>query len=376
MVINDIDVWSVEIPLKATFWPSWIPGYPQTHNRLTLLRLKTDEGVSGYSAGPAFAKEGKALKELLFLLFNRDPFNVEEIIRILRNATYLGFRLWFVEVALWDIIGKACGQPVYKLLGGQKNKVKAYCSTGEIREPKKRVEDVLKFKEMGFGAVKLRLHSMDYRKDLKVVEAVREAVGDSMDIMCDANQAWPVHGLGDTPVWDLKTAVTVAKELEKLNVLWLEEPLYKNDYNGLKELRSKVNLQIAGGEMNTDLHEFRDLIANRCYDILQPDATLSTGLWNARKVAGMCEANNLKFIPHTWTNGIGFAANLQLMGATPACEWCEFPYDPPGWTPEGRDALLKEPFLTEKHGFVRVPEKPGLGIEINEEIVQKYGDKA
>lgn len=377
MKITDIELYIVDYPLKHTFYPSWIPGYPQNSHRLTFVRVHTDEGICGISAAPAFYKEYKEVSSLIApFLFGRDPFNVEEIIRILRNATFLGLRLWFIEVALWDIIGKATNKPVYKLLGGYQDRIKAYASTGEVRSPEKRVEDVLRLKEEGFKAVKLRFHSLNLKDDLKVVEKVREKVGDEMEIMVDANQAWRVYGLGKFYPWTLKDAIFVAKELENLKVKWLEEPLEKYDYAGLKELKKRVNIPIAGGEMNSDIYEFRDLIKKRCYDIIQPDVTISCGILNAKKIAGMCEVEGLQFCPHTWTNGIGLAANLQIMGAVNNCDYCEYPYEIPGWTPEVRDFLLKEPIRIDKDGYIKIPDKPGIGIEIDEEKLKKYGERS
>lgn len=377
MHIKDLEMYSVSVPLPGAFYPSWIPGYPQTSNTMTLVRVKTnDPGIEGISAAPALGAEGAGVRELLLpFVMGRDPFNVEQMARTLRNATFLGHRLWFIEVALWDIIGKACGQPVYKLLGGFRDKIPAYASTGEVRPAKQRVKDVLALREQGFRAVKLRFHSETLEKDLAVLREVRDAVGDGMEIMVDANQGWKVTGLGGFLEWDLKTALRAAREMEKLNVRWLEEPLGKNDYRGLAELRRSTSVPIAGGEMNADLHEFRELIENGCLDIVQPDACLSGGILNSIKVAGMAQAHDLQFSPHTWTNGIGLAANLQVMGAVHNCPYCEYPVEPPGWTPEARDAVLSEPIRVDSKGFVAIPQKPGLGIELNEDIIKKHGKK-
>ncbi|HIC95714.1 TPA: mandelate racemase/muconate lactonizing enzyme family protein, partial [Candidatus Bipolaricaulota bacterium] len=321
MRITAVEVKLLEYELDEPFYPAWLPGYPQTFNRLNLVILETDEGITGYSAGPAFGEEAAKLGELVApFLVGRDPFNVEEIVNILRTATYLGQRIWYIEPALWDIIGKAAGQPVYRLLGGYRDRIKAYASTGELRGVEERLEYVQEVRAMGFQAVKLRFHSPDWRDDLEVARAVRERFPD-MGIMVDANMGWRVAGMGEAPKWDLATAVRVARELEELGALWLEEPLDKHDYQGYRLLRQRVNIPLAGGEMNQDLHEFRELVCQGCLDILQPDATLSGGILMARKIAGLAEAHNLEFAPHTWTNGLGLAINLQVMGAVSGCEW-------------------------------------------------------
>ncbi len=373
MRITGVTVKLLEYPLEEPFYPAWLPGYPQAFHRVNLVMLETDEGLKGYSAGFAFGQEGLKLGELLApFLLGRDPFNVEEIIKILRSATFLGLRLWYVEPALWDIIGKALNVPVYKLLGGYQERIKAYASTGELRGVEERLAYVEQIKKMGFRAVKLRFHSMDWHNDLKVARAVRTSFP-NMELMVDANMGWRVAGLGEAPHWDLATALRVAEELEELGVVWLEEPLDKHDYRGYRLLREKVGIALAGGEMNADLHEFRELIAQKSLDVLQPDVMLSGGILTAKKIAGMAEAFGLRIAPHTWTNGLGLAANLHVMGACPNCEWAEYPYEPPGWTPQARDFCLKAPITITSDGYIEIPKKPGLGVEINSDAVKEYG---
>jgi len=331
MKIVEVESWLCHYELPSPFFPTWIPGYPQGRNSCLILVLKTDEGIEGVAAGVAFLDEPKGLVSLLQPFVNgRDPFQVEDFIRLLRSAHFLGYRGYFAEIAFWDIIGKAAGLPIYKMWGGVRDRIKAYCSTGELHDIEKRVEEAQKIKEMGFSAIKLRVKSERMEDDIELVAAVREAVGWDMDIMVDANQGWPIHGFGDYPTWGLKRAIETAQFFEELGVRWLEEPLYKHDYDGYARLRDATTVPIAGGEFNVDLHEFRDLIDKGCLDILQPDATISTGLWNCRKVAAMAEAANLEFSPHTWTNGLGFASNLQVMASVYNCPYIEFPYEPPG----------------------------------------------
>lgn len=374
--ITDAEAYLCRFPLPEPFYPSWIPGLPDMNNTLLLVRLLTDEGIDGFAAAPAFLGELKGVPELLkVFLVERDPFKVEDFTKIFRSAKAVGVRAWFMEVALWDIIGKAAGQPVWRLLGGCRDRVLAYASTGELREPARRAEDAVAIKEKGFKALKLRIRSMRMADDVAVVEAVREAVGPEFEIMVDANQAWPIHGFAEYPTWDLKRAMATARELERLGVVWLEEPLGMYDYDGLSKLTASTSINISGGELNNDIYDFRELINRRCYDVLQPDVTLACGILNGKKIAGMAEAAGLTLNPHTWTNGIGFAANLQLMGAIPNCDYCEFPYEPPGWVPEARDAMLARPFDIDDEGFVPIPAAPGLGIEVDMEKVRAHSEK-
>ncbi len=376
MKITGADAYLCHFPLPEPFYPSWIPAFPQTNNSLLLMRITTDEGIEGVCAGIGFANEWKGFPDLIrVFLINRDPFQVEEAVKILRSAKVVGFRAWFIEIALWDIIGKATGQPIYRLLGGCRDRVKAYASTGELRGIERRVEDVQALLEQGFKGIKLRIRYPEMREDIALVEAVRAAVGDEVELMVDANQAWLIHGFGSYPVWDFKRALATARELEKLGVTWLEEPLRIRDYHGLAELRRATSLPIAGGELNEDLDDFRELIGRGCYDILQPDVTFSGGILMGRKIAAMAEAAHITYNPHTWTNGVGLAANLQLMGAIPNCTHCEFPYEPPGWVPEARDAMLTEPLWIDGDGYIKVPDKPGLGVEIDWDKVEAHSEK-
>jgi len=376
MKITGVRVHLCHFPLPETFSPSWLPGFPMATNGCAIVRLQTDEGIEGVSASPLIADEAKGLVNLLRLvLTGRDPTQVEEMFKLLRSATRaLGLRAWHVEPACWDLIGKAAGMPVWRLLGGARDRIRAYASTGELREPKRRVDDVAAYREQGFTAVKLRIRFPTIEEDVAVVRAVRDAHRD-VALMVDANQGWRVHGFAPYPEWDLARAVRTARELEDLDVTWLEEPLDQFDYRGYAALRRKTSVPLAAGELLSDLHGYRDLVERRAVDVVQSDATLSGGILMSRKVAAMAEAAGMGFAPHTYTNGIGLRVNLQVMGAVANAEWCEVPLDPPGWTAEARDAMLAEPTRVEADGFVRLPEAPGLGIVLDEERIAANGEE-
>ncbi len=368
MKITDLRVRSFDLPHKPAFAPTWQPMPSNTH-RITIVEIDTDEGITGIGSGGVLLTR-LGMTKVFFV--GQDPLAIEDHLPNVRSVAYFVGRVWPIEIALWDIVGKVSGQPLYRLLGGHKNRVRAYASTGELRDTEQRVDDVEKLREEGFTAVKLRFHSPDPRDDLKILEAVREKVGDSMEIMVDANQAWTFPGDKAQNRWDLRTAVGMAWEMEKTGVYWLEEPLYAYDYEGLARLRQAVNLRIAGGELNLDLHEFQVYLEKGCYDVYQPDATFAGGISTARKVAGMAEAAGHMFSPHTWSNGIGLMANLHVAAAVPNCPFIEFPYDPPAWTPEVRDFILTEPITIDSEGYLRLPDKPGLGIELDMEKLKKY----
>jgi len=299
---------------------------------------------------------------------------VERLVPILRDTEILGAPVYCMEMPLWDIVGKAANLPVAKLWGGCSDGVTAYCATAEVRSPERRVEDVQRMLGEGYRAVKFRFHLPDPREDLKVVEAVRAAVGDRIDIMVDANQAGVEPGHGGHRTWGFPIALTVARELQRMGVRWLEEPLPRHDYDGLRRLRDKLDtLPIAGGEDNHGLHEFKLLIDRGCYDILQPDALLSEGVGQMRKIAALAEVAGLELAPHTWGNGIGLMANLHLAAAIPNCPFLEFPHDPPsGFTAAARDQMLLEPLTIDSDGVVRVPDRPGFGLVLDEERIARY----
>jgi L-alanine-DL-glutamate epimerase-like enolase superfamily enzyme len=184
--------------------------------------------------------------------------------------------------------------------------------------------------------------------------------------MVDGNWGWYLPGDLRIGAWDRKTARTVAKALEDYDIFWLEEPLYAYDYDGFAELRQHTNIRIAGGELNQGLHEFQTYFEKKSFDVYQPDCTFAGGITVAKKVAGMAEAAGFLFAPHTWTNGIGFAANLQVAASVSNCPFLEYPWEP-NFTEAERDFMFTEPFTFDKEGYVHVPDKPGLGFDLDEE---------
>ena len=376
MPIERVDAWLCHHPLPAEFRPSWTPGLPSRQASATVFRLVTSDGLEGYAGGLLVASEAKGFVDLLrAYLTGREPTDVEAIVRILRTSTrVVGFRAWHVEPALWDLVGKQAGMPVWKLLGGFRDRVPAYASTGELRSPGQRADDALAARDRGFRAIKLRCRFPTVAEDVAVVRAVREAVGDSMAIMVDANQGWRVE-IADTVRWDFKRALTTARAYEEFDLAWLEEPLDQHDYAGHARLRAATTTPIAGGEMLSDLHGFRDHLVHGGLDVVQPDVVFSGGIWTCRKIAAMAEAFDVGFAPHTWTHGLGLAANLHVMAASPNALWAEFPYDPPGWVPEARDFMLAEPIDIDANGDLVLPDRPGLGVELDWERIKSHGEE-
>jgi D-galactarolactone cycloisomerase len=376
--IARIELFHVAVPLPARFYPSWIPGFPQTENRFTLIKVVTKDGVEGYSAGPAMGRERAGLGELLGpYLIGEDATDTALIQQRLREVSYLGWRNHWVEPALWDIKGKMAGKPVCELLGGKPCTVKLYASTGEVKGPEERIEEAEARYEEGFRTIKLRVHDFDEGVDQRQVEETAKALGDKMRIAVDANQGWRVTIVRDAPLWNLDRAKRFTDVCAGANVAWLEEPLPMDAYGDLTALTAYSRVPVAGGELHTaGLPELKMMIEKHCYDIFQPDATFTGGIAQTFEVSKLCRQHGLKFTPHTWTNGIGFAINLQLLAAS-GFEMeteLEYPINPPGWTVEARDGVLEKPFDHDR-GMLEVPSEPGLGFRVNQAALRKYGKR-
>jgi L-alanine-DL-glutamate epimerase-like enolase superfamily enzyme len=376
--IKKIELHHVRIPLETPFYPSWIPGFPQTENRFDLIRVVTDDGIEGFSAGPAIARERRGFGELIApYLLDHDAGDLALMQQRIREVAYLGLRCHWIEPAFWDIKGKTENKPVYELLGGSRRPVDLYASTGEIKSPPERVEEVRVRYAEGFRAVKLRVHDFDVKKDIAQVEAVAKAMGDKMKIGVDVNQAWRVTIVNDAPLWDLRRAKYFADACADLGVGWIEEPLPMDDYDAQAALAAYSKVPIGGAELHTSgLPELKMMIERRCYHIFQPDAIMAGGIGQSMEVARLCREHDLIYTPHTWTNGIGFAVNLQLMIASGFADAAplEFPLDPPSWTVEKRDGILTEPYRHE-NGRLTPTRRPGLGFEIDEKALKKYGKR-
>lgn len=334
----------------------------------------TDDGLSGVGAMPDIGQIGlHTISDLVApYILSADPFAVERISPILRNAARDGAYPWAVETALWDVIGKAASLPVHRLWGGHKQTLPAYASLAETPEPAEQIDRIAQLREQGFRAFKLRLRRPNIADDIALVERVRAVFGQDITLMADANQAHVMPSPGPHNYWSFTDALRVAQAMEALGLAWLEEPLPRYDYQQLAQLAARVDIPIAGGELNIGLHEYRDLVALNCYDIVQADAAFSEGVFQLRKVAALAEMAYKPFIPHTWSNGIGLGANLHLAAATPNCPWFEFPIDPPAWTNATRDFMLAEPYKIAADGTISVSEAPGFGFQLDRDAIAHY----
>ena len=363
MKIERVRLERSSIDLDPPFFAAWDPE-PRRSFEATIVFVETDEGLTGIGSGDTM--DGFERYEHLFV--GTDPLAIERHVAVLETITFHAGRYWPLEAALWDLAGKAARKPVAELLGGQLTRLPAYASTGEQRSPSERVESALRLRDEGFRALKLRVDRTKLDEGLAAVEAVRAAVGESMEIMVDLNQGWRMPG--DTgPSLDHATVASVAARLRELDVFWLEEPLPREDVKGYAALRHDSGLRIAGGEMARTTGELEAFETADALDVYQPDAVLSVGMLRERELAERVTARGHFFTPHTWTNGIGLLANLHLTAGVGGGPYLEYPYDPPGWTPKRRDFMLAEPVRVDAEGFIAVPDRPGLGFELAHDLL-------
>lgn len=373
MKIEKIECNILEYRLPVPLHPSWAPGREFTHTHCLMVRITTDNGLEGIGAGPDAGRTGMyTIADLVApYILGKDPCSVEQISPFLRVAAKDGSYPWSVEMALWDIIGKASNMPVYRLWGAFQNRMNAYASMAEIVSAEEEIQRLYQLIEMGFTAAKLRLRRHTILEDIRFVQSVRAVFGDKLQLMVDANQAHVMPCPEPFGAWSYKDALFVAAAMHELGILWLEEPLPRYSINQIARLTKAVAIPIAGGELNKGLHEYKQLIDAGCYDIIQADAAFSEGVFQLRKVAALAEMSFKPFVPHTWSNGVGMAANLHLAMSIPNCPWFEFPIDPPAWTNESRDFMLDKPFGIHPDGTITISEAPGLGVCLDEDAVKR-----
>jgi len=367
MRITAIRSQRLTVPVDPPFPAAWDP-IPRTRFAITLVRIETDEGVVGIGSGDTMdGFDGYA-----HLFLGQDPLAIARHVRVIETIDFHAGRYWPLEAALWDIAGKVAGLPVATLFGGALEGIPAYASCGMLLPAAARAEAALRLRDEGFRALKIRVDPRRLEDGLAAVRATRIAVGETMAIMVDLNQGWRMSG-DAAPALDPVAARRIAVRLAELDVLWLEEPLAGTDLRGLAALRaSATGVRIAGGEMTRTFAEALAALDADAFDVYQPDAVLAAGMLRTRTVAEVALARNRWFTPHTWTNGIGLLANLHIAAGVGGGPFIEFPYDPPAWTPETRDAFLAEPIWPDRDGVLRVPATPGLGIVLDEAAIARY----
>jgi len=362
---------------KAFGWSLWVTDRRQA----ALCVISTDEGIDGvgealYSGCPAATATNLIDDAYAPLIIGRNPFDNAVVWDLLYNRTRdQGMKgmpicaLSAIDIALWDIKGKALGLPIHKLLGGAyRDKAHVY-ATG-LYQPQNvssitdaLTEEALGYKQDGFSAMKLKV-GYGIEEDIRLVKAVREAIGDDISLMVDANHAY-----------NASEAIRLAREMEKYNIHWFEEPVPPEDIDGYLEVKQKSGIIITGGECEYTRYGFRELITRRAVDILQPDLCAAGGFTELARIVTLASAWNVPVMPHVWGTNVGLAASLQFFATLPHFPERRYPAEPffeyDRSTHPLRDGISREKFAM-KNGYLDIPQRPGLGITLDMSFVKKY----
>lgn len=342
-----------------------------------LVKVTTDAGITGIGqvdaspvacigaiTAPHSHEIARGLRECVL---GEDPLEREHLWhKMYQGSVYFGRRgaailaMSGIDLALWDIAGKALKLPAYKLAGGGFHKrVRAYSSYLWGDTPEETAQTARTLKEQGFTACKFGWNNWgtDWARDEANVAAVREAVGPGVDIMVDA-------GLGYK---DAKSAIQMARRLEQYNIYWLEEPLRPDDYEGYARLAGATSVRIAAGEEESNRLSYLELMDRGQVDVVQVDLCRVGGLTEALKIGWLAYDRGRQVINHSYSTDINLAASLHFLACMPHAHVLEYCVEPGPL----RQQLVRNP-LQVVDGYVAVPEEPGLGVQINEEIVERY----
>jgi len=379
MKIEEIKTYALQSPLTQPFAFSqgWV-----NRRSATLVEVITDEGITGW--GEAFAQGLEppqialaAIESALApLLIGANPLDTEVLWHRMYHATRDFGRkgsvvaaISAVDIALWDIAGKAYGVPIHQLLGGAfRTRVQAY-ATGFYRikgqgESARLGEEARQHFEAGFTAMKVKL-GYGLADDIAVMREVRRALASlAVTLMVDTNHA---YGASD--------AIRLGRALEEYALRWYEEPVAPEDLAGYCELRRSLSIPIAGGENEHTLFGFRELLGARCVDVAQPDIGSAGGFTACRHIIALAHAHGVQVNPHVWGSAIAQAASLQLIAAVPIAHHSVYASDPIFEYDRSahpfRQQLVKEPIHHDR-GWLEIPTRPGLGVEVDREVIARY----
>ncbi len=381
MKISDVKTHVLSKPLDEPFqiWEG-----TTTHRSTLLIEVVTDEGVIGWGESVCHGRQpaqiAASFVEFFFkpLLLGRDPFDVEvlweELFKLSRpfGGGAAVNALSGIDIALWDVIGRALNKPIHKLIGGAfRTEVVPY-ATGFYRMkgktyPDASIAEAKGYMEKGIKAFKLKV-GYGVKADLEYVYAIREALGPDVIIGLDANCAY-----------DTASARRILLEGEEANIHFFEEPLRPDDIEGYKMLRNLTKTYLASGENTFGKLEYRHWITSGALDILQPDVCSAGGITECKKIVALAQAYNTMVIPHVWGTGVGLAAALQFLASIPTAQssfnsneepLLEFDQSPHPF----RDDLINDE-IQMIDGKISVPTAPGLGVNINRDVVEQYKQK-
>jgi D-arabinonate dehydratase len=386
--IASITTYSVDYPLEAPMADAlhYIPS-----RAALLVEVRADDGTVGLGESAIYGGSAAAIEALIHDVLapralGADPTRPELLWqRLLWPSHQLGsggalpMALSGVDIAVWDLLGQLAGLPLYRLLGGCRDRMRAYASAGFYFQGKDAAALAEEFKAIaarGFHHGKLKVGrtpetpgnplvhmveagfaAVSLEEDLARVRAVRQAVGDDFGLMVDANNAW-----------NEATPLRAGRELERLGVGWFEEPVATDDRAGSARLAAALDLPVAGYETESRLAGFRDLIAAGAVDVVQPDVIWTGGITACRRVAALAEAAGLPCVPHVYSTAVSLAANLHFMASLPNSYLLEFDQNPNAL----RTELLDQPIEPDADGVVKVPEGPGLGVRLDHTTVRRW----
>ena len=359
MKITEVESFRVEVSLTREQQER--KGY---YNSTGITRIRTDAGTTGYGFE---ACDADAVSQVLV---GQDPFAIERHIEA-------GLDQWYgAENALWDIVGKAAGLPLHKLWGAYRDRILLYLTCvwpGAADQtdvtPRQQAEDVRRYAECGYRAVKIRVWRPDPLEDVETIRLIRELVGgrERMEVMVDRT--------GENPgeVWDYDTALKVARALEEVDCTWLEEPFVRGDVELHARLRKEADIAITGGE-HQPFSVYPGYVGGGAFDIVQPHC--ANVFSHLKTVAGMAEAFGMECLFHG-SHGMNLIGSLQVGATIRSCRMQELVYTTPPMFPEDAwsplNALVKgEKLYTVEDGYVQIPQAPGLGVEIDEMAIERY----
>jgi len=390
MRISDIRTIAVEVNLEQTVFDA---NYTMATKPALLVEVHTDEGLVGlgeaaHFGGPMASTAQVIEHELKPYLIGENPNDIERLWERMHRRAYKHARggiviaaISGIDIALWDLRGKMANMPVWRLLGGYRKRVPAYATGGFYAEDKgvaELVDEMKSYVEAGFRAVKMKVGrnsgielsalrasnergvaEVSLSTDIERVAAVREAIGPDIRLAVDANGAW-----------DVATAVKMGRAMEPLDIYWYEEPVWPDDVDGSREVAEKTSIAIAGYETcSYGIVDFARYISARAVQFVQPDVAWAGGLTESLKIAHMAQAANLPIAPHIHGSAVAVAAGLHLLGAVRNGSMAEtvFPAH------ELMTELVREPLTPDSaSGEIELSERPGLGIELDPETVERF----
>ncbi len=367
MKIVDIRVFPVSAKIER---PISTATFSYQTKDLAIVEINTDEGVTG--VGECFSRFVPYATKLIIekgfkpMLVGKDPCDVEVLWRKMYNIMrprghsrgLVIEAISGIDTALWDIKGKTLNMPVYKLLGGSfRKKIKVYASSLMFGETKDLIQQAQAYIEEGFKAIKMKI-GYGFKTDIQKVKAVRDVIGNDIDLMVDANCAYNVPD-----------AIKVGKKLEKYDVYWFEEPISPENIEGYIKVCKALDIPIAAGESAFTRYDFGNMITKHAVDIIQPSIARGGGISEIKKVINIASMYDVPVAPFTGLcSAVGLAATLHISASIHDFLIQEFEVLPNPL----RENLLTERVDISKDGYLRTPDKPGLGIELNKDSLQKY----